>query len=323
MLLKNLQEALSARTGHLVQELVKLGGETRLREFLAHTQLDVADLYRKDRTFTSLRRAAGLGPLPEGPEEKGLARNLGRMLHNDDPLLLDTVRARLGDAEPPAPTGLDARRWSTALVTLLGEQAVLDLPAALKRLWEHPAIRAELAELLALLRKRVAHVPIACAQKKDVALQVHCRYSGEQIIAAFDFQQKGRMAERREGVMFEEKTRCDLLFVTLQKTEKNYSPSPMYQDCALSPGQFQWETQSFTTPESVRGQRNLDHQAMGIVPLLFVRERPKDDRGGTVAFVFLGPVTLVRHEGTKPMRIVWQLQEPMPADFYTEAKVAA
>lgn len=166
MLLKNLQEALSARTGHLVQELVKLGGETRLREFLAHTQLDVADLYRKDRTFTSLRRAAGLGPLPEGPEEKGLARNLGRMLHNDDPLLLDTVRARLGDAEPPAPTGLDARRWSTALVTLLGEQAVLDLPAALKRLWEHPAIRAELAELLALLRKRVAHVPIACAQKK-------------------------------------------------------------------------------------------------------------------------------------------------------------
>ena len=323
ILLASLKETLSARTDRLIRELRELGAGTSLARFLDHTRLELPELYRNNRTFTSLRREAGLPTLPAGPEEAALARNLVRMLHNDDPRLLDVILAKLGDAQPPQPTGLDARIWSTALVTLVGERAVLDLPDALAQLWAHPAVRAELGELFVLLRERIAHVPVVFFQKPDIPLQLHCRYSGDQVIAAFDFLKNGKMAERREGVLFEEKSKCDLLFVTLQKTEKHYSPSTMYQDCALSPEQFQWETQGITTPQSVRGQRNLRHREMGITPLLFVRERPKDDRGETVAFVFLGPVDLVRHESERPIRIVWQLQNAMPADFYREARVAA
>jgi superfamily II DNA or RNA helicase/HKD family nuclease len=323
ILLSNLKEALSTRTDRLVRELHELGAQTTLEKFLEHTRLELGELYTKNRTFTSLRRAAGLPTLPAGPDEAALSRNLVRMLHNDDPRLLDTVLAQIGDALQPRPTGLEARIWSTALVTLLGEDAVLNLPRALAQLWAHPAIRAELGELFKLLRDRVAHVPVPFAERPDVALQLHCRYSGDQIIAAFHFLKNGKMAERREGVLFEEKSNCDLLFVTLQKTEAHYSPSTMYQDCALSPELFQWETQSITTPQSVRGQRNLRHREMGILPLLFVRERQKDDGRETVAFAFLGPANLVRHEGERPIRIVWELKTPMPADFYREARVAA
>ena len=323
ILLENLREALSPRTDRLVRELKALGSGTTLSRFLEHTGLELADIYRNNRTFTSLRRDAGLSALPAGPEEAMLARNFVRMLHNDDPRLLDTVLAHLDHASPPRPVGLDARIWSTALVTLLGESAVLDLSGALAKLWLHPAIRAELKELFAILRERVAHLPVPFAQRPDVALQLHCRYSGDQVMAAFHFVKNGKLSERREGVLFHEETSCDLLFVTLQKTEKHYSPSTMYQDCALSPEQFQWETQGITTPQSKRGQRNLRHRELGVIPLLFVRERPKDDRGETIPFVFLGPANLVRHESERPIRIVWQLEHAMPADFYREAKVAA
>lgn len=323
VLVANLKETLSARTDRLIRELRGLGPATTLAEFLSHTGLELAELYRNTRTFTSLRRDAGLATLPAGPDEAALARNFVRMLHNDDPRLLDVVVARLNESMPPTPAGLEARIWSTALVTLLGEQAVVDLPNALVKLWAHPAIRAELKDLFVILRDRVAHVPLPFAQRPDVALQLHCRYSGDQVMAGFRFLQNGHLAERREGVHFHEETNCDLLFVTLQKTEKHYSPSTMYQDCALSPQQFQWETQGRATTQSVRGQRNLRHRELGIIPLLFVRERPKDDRGETIPFVFLGPAELVRHEGERPIRIVWQLQEAMPADFYREAKVAA
>lgn len=57
--------------------------------------------------------------------------------------------------------------------------------------------------------------------------------------------------------------------------------------------------------------------------LLFVRPSKRDDRGGTMPFLFLGPVHYVRHESEKPMRVIWELERPMPQDFFREVKVAA
>jgi hypothetical protein len=246
------------------------------------------------------------------------------MLHNDDPKLLDTIVAGLEKPQPPIfLASREARVWSTALVTLMGETAVLDLSSALIKLWANPAIRSELAELFKILRERVAHVPLPFTERPEVALQLHCRYSGDQVMAAFDFIKNGHLSERREGVLFHQESGCDLLFVTLQKTEKHYSPSTMYKDCALSPARFQWETQGITTTQSKRGQRNIRHRELGVIPLLFVRERPMDDRGETVSFIFLGPVEIVSHESERPIQIVWKLGAEMPADFYRQAKVAA
>ena len=324
ILLANLKEALSARSDRLVRELRALGPNTTLSKFLEHTRLELGDLYRRNRCFTSLRREAGLATLPAGPDEESLARNFVRMLHNDDPKLLDIIVAGLEKPQPPIfMASREARVWSTALVTLMGETAVLDLSSALIKLWANPAIRSELAELFKVLRERVAHVPLPFAERPEVALQLHCRYSGDQVMAAFDFIKNGHLSERREGVLFHEESACDLLFVTLQKTEKHYSPSTMYKDCALSPARFQWETQGITTMQSRRGQRNIRHRELGVIPLLFVRERRTDDRGETVSFIFLGPVEIVSHESERPIQIVWKLGAEMPADFYRQAKVAA
>ena len=56
--------------------------------------------------------------------------------------------------------------------------------------------------------------------------------------------------------------------------------------------------------------------------MLFVREEQKDEFG-TAPYLFLGPAHYVSHTGEKPIAITWELDHPMPTDFFTSASVAA
>jgi hypothetical protein len=57
-------------------------------------------------------------------------------------------------------------------------------------------------------------------------------------MAAFGVVRGGTIYRPRgQGVWYDEPTRSDLLFVTLEKTEKEYSPTTMYADYPVSP----WE----------------------------------------------------------------------------------
>ena len=48
----------------------------------------------------------------------------------------------------------------------------------------------------------------------------------------------------REGVLFSPGANADAFLVTLHKSEADYSPTTMYQDYAISPELFHWESQS-------------------------------------------------------------------------------
>lgn len=108
--------------------------------------------------------------------------------------------------------------------------------------------------------------------------------------------------------------RCDVLINTLNKAERDYSPSTMYEDYSISESLFHWQSQSTTSDSSKTGQRYIHHGEYGSKVLLFVREYKKD-AAGTAPFTFLGMVDYVSHEGSKPMNIVWHLERPMPTKF--------
>jgi hypothetical protein len=110
--------------------------------------------------------------------------------------------------------------------------------------------------------------------------------------------------------------------VTLEKSEREYSPSTLYKDYAISPTLFHWESQSTTTQQSRTGQRYIHHRNRGGNILLFVRPRKKQD-GRTMPYTFLGAADYVSHKGDRPISFVWKLRRPMPADFFRQAKVAS
>ena len=110
--------------------------------------------------------------------------------------------------------------------------------------------------------------------------------------------------------------KLDLFFVTLNKADKDYSPTTMYKDYSINESMFHWQSQSTTADTAPTGQRYIHHREKGSKVLLFVREF-KTDRitGGAAAYTYLGTANYMQHQGSRPMNITWRLDQPIPAKF--------
>jgi hypothetical protein len=111
----------------------------------------------------------------------------------------------------------------------------------------------------------------------------------------------------------------ELLFVTLNKTEKHFSPTTSYHDYAISEDLFNWQSQNSTRPDSEKGQSYIHHKKLGKTLILFVREQTTDEYSRTMGFINLGPVSFVKYEGSQPMNITWKLEHKLPLSIWKEA----
>jgi len=189
--------------------------------------------------------------------------------------------------------------------------------AGLTALRRERATRAELSAVVDLSFDAARHLTLDLrGALSDVPLKVHARYQREEILAALDFPR--RPNSFREGVWYSAEHNVDAFFVTLKKSESDYSPTTMYQDYPISPTLFHWESQSTTSSHTPTGQRYLSGSS---TVLLFVREEQKDEFG-TSPYLFVGPATYVSHEGDRPIAITWRLEHALPTDFFNTVAVA-
>lgn len=192
---------------------------------------------------------------------------------------------------------------------------------ALRRLARNKVLTGEICELLAWRRGRIDFVDEPVDIGHPCPLDLHCHYTTAQVLAALGDPAPNSL---REGVKQVPGRRLDILLNTLMKSEKDYSPSTMYEDYSISPTLFHWQSQSRTSEESPTGQRYIHHRERDWQILLFCREHKKDRYGLTEAYCFLGKVGYVQHEGSRPMSIIWRLERPIPAKLLPEtSKLAA
>jgi hypothetical protein len=196
--------------------------------------------------------------------------------------------------------------------------------AALK----NPALQGELSEVISILIERIEvsefAMPTVGNSKVDASpINMHVRYPKEHILVAFGDSTFTKKSSSREGVLNIANANTELLFVTLNKCEKQFSATTMYHDYAISPTLFHWQTQNSARPNSGRGLGYIQQKETKKIILLFVREQGKDENGRTMGFVNFGPVDFVKYEGSQPMNITWKLKHPMPAYLWHEtAKLA-
>jgi superfamily II DNA or RNA helicase/HKD family nuclease len=323
--LENLRRALSLRWDGLARELRALG-DVPLSRWLEETGLDLADFYRGttgDRGLAALRRAAGFAS-PEGPLEAQLARAVQRCLHVNDAGLLDGWLEALRQDAPPVVRSERHRLELSMLSALLWDRQKFEsLEDALATLWRHPGVRRELREVFELLRARVDHRGLPLGRPLPAPLKVHCRYSLTEVLAAFGEHRPERPLRTQAGVHYVKSCDVDLFFVTLKKSEREYSPTTMYRDYALSPTLFHWESQADQRPEAEAPRRYIQSAREGRGPLLFVREAKETPWGATAAYTLLGAVRYVKHEGSEPIAFTWQLEHAMPPDVYACARAVS
>ncbi len=323
VVLDNLRSQVGGRWLQLAAELRRYG-DVDLETFLTESGLELADVVRSNRSWTALRRAAGLPTRSGANAEDALLRRNRAFIHVDDPKRGALYRRMLSD-EPPAYADLSPleQRFAEMLFFSLWPDggANPSIDAGMTRLQSEPAARDELRTMLDLAFDRTRHVTVELAGRlKDVPLQVHGRYQREEVLAALGYANLNRTPKSfQTGVVYVPDLDVDAFFVTLQKSEADYSPSTMYRDYPISPTLFHWESQSVTTVASTPGQRYLTGTS---TKLIFVRQRRLDE-SGTSPYLFAGPARYVTHSGERPIAITWQLEHPLPADVFAAATVAA
>lgn len=333
IVLQNIRSAIPSRRPAMVRELRGLlesdrfrGRVPSLREFLDETGLELGDVY-KSGCWSGLQRDAGVSVPAPGPHERTLGGAIERLLHVEDPLRIAAYKTALA---PPSAGGVnesDRLLLAGLHFGLMASVRGLDtLESSLGLLQQHPAIVQELGELLPLLDDLSVHITYPLDKelrwKHRIPLSVHARHTMRDVLTAFGMLRvDGSSVYEQKGIFRDERTNSDLFFVTLEKSERDYSPSTLYKDYAISPAEFHWESQSGTSQQSPTGQRYIRHRERGGHILLFVRQRRKQD-GRTVPYTFLGPCDYVSHSGDRPVAFVWRLRRAMPAGMFREAKVA-
>jgi hypothetical protein len=157
----------------------------------------------------------------------------------------------------------------------------------------------------------------------DFPLKLHSRYNREEILVALGLSSFKKKSSNREGVAQNKDLNIEALFVTLKKTEKEYSPTTMYEDYALNKRLFHWQSQNSTAPDSPKGESYIKHRDKGKKILLFVREQNVDEYGFTMSYTFLGEADFVKSKGAKPMNVKWKLHEEMPSYILKESQKLA
>lgn len=176
--------------------------------------------------------------------------------------------------------------------------------------------------MLATRRDAVGHLHRPIGALPDVPLLVHASYTREEILAAFGTSTVEKRMELQTGVYFYEPAKTDLLFVTLQKSDRDYSPTTRYLDYAISDRLFHWESQSTTSVESKVGQRYLNHIAGGSHVALFIRLAKTTVTGRTMPYFCAGTATYVEHRSDRPIQITWRLDEALPGDVFASFRAA-
>ena len=175
-----------------------------------------------------------------------------------------------------------------------------------------------MSELLDVLDERRREPTRPWEPAGDVPLRLHARYRREEVLTAFEIIRNGKVPRVQAGVLYDKVHDTDLLFVTLNKTEKGFSPKTMYRDHAISRSLFHWESQHTAHPGTATGRRYIAGSSR---VLLFVRVERKLPNGLAEPFLFLGPVRLRSYKGARPLQIEWELESEMPVWLYERGAV--
>lgn len=288
-----------------------------LTNFSRYYHLDIRNIYTR-ASFARLCVAAGVRSDFDEPAEDTLTRAFGRLAALDSRrwirFLLD-ILPRLDNVDFSALPPMEQRMLQMFYVTVWGKAAEDwqddEVLSNLHSLSDSPVLLAELLELLRLRFDTIDFIDQPADLGFECPLDVHCTYTRDQLLVALDF---NKPATVREGVKWLPEKQLDVFFVTLNKADKDYSPTTMYQDYSINERLFHWQSQSTTAENSPTGQRYIHHRERGSKVLLFVREF-KTDLAGAAPYNFLGTANYVRHEGSRPMSIIWKLDVPIPAKY--------
>ena len=226
------------RTSGLVARAASFTEDTglplTLGNFLDYYHLDPRAIYSKKICFARLCVRAGTASDFTELLEETMTKALARFAVVDSrrwiQFLLNLL-PKLDDTDFAALSPVEQRMLQMFYVTVWGKAAERwDDEESLDNLYalsDSPVLLGELQALLQYQYNRIDFIDEPVDVGFDCPLDLHCTYTRDQLLVALDFL---KPATVREGVKWLPEKQLDVFFVTLNKADKDYSPTTMYKD---------------------------------------------------------------------------------------------
>jgi superfamily II DNA or RNA helicase len=327
IILKNIHEAIGFNRIKLIRKIQNFKYQSTLpltlKNFADFQNIDLQLIYKKDN-WTRLCYEAGIIPDFNETNEGEITRCIKRLIQCNSISYLMFLKTLIGNDLKVNDLNAEEQLMLLMFHYDIWQKDGLSvgfklIEESISQLNNNRIMIAELNEVIDYLIMEVDFVEKEISLPYPFPLRVHSRYNRDQILVAIGLHQFNKASSNREGVALNKTTNTEALFVTLKKSEKEYSPTTLYDDYAINEYLFHWQSQNATAPESVKGLSYINHQESKKKILLFVREQNDDEFGFTMSYVFLGDAKFIQSTGSKPMNVEWKLNEPMPAYIWKES----
>jgi len=326
--LENIKAAAASLRGErLLSELRQLqgtvDGDVSLQQIIDYLHLDSPDeIYKKGLPHELLARASEADDgnvIAEATEAYNLNKGFRRLLLMDDTNLIADAKLLIDSG------ACESARTKELMHSVLWGQEKPDegkIEQVHKYFVARPALLQDLTELFEWLL--ATKIPLPEQQYSDFteSLNLHASYTRNQVLISAGKGSFERPWNSQEGCVPVAERNLDIFFADVNKSESDFSPTTMYEDYAITDKLFHWQSQSNTSETTAVGQRYINHAENGHTLLLFIRNRKKLKNGLTAPYYYAGPLKYVRHEGSKPISFVWELEHALSAKAMTWASRA-
>jgi len=317
--LENIKAAIYNKK-RLIQELRTYDHVPTLTEFVENNGQDVRVIYKGGNCWSSLKREAGLCNYQSDDTTKRFEKGISNLVHANSVAYLHFVRKVIANLR--SVSFADDREkafgvilYYTLYLDKISRVGFNKIEEAFMNFSKYTAFVSEIQELTDYLLANIETKTFSVGENLPMALEQYGCYTREEVFAIFGRQTADRkMQGSVAGVFNLEELNTELFFVTLNKSDKDFSASTMYDDYVVSETQFHWKSQNTDTHEG-KGKRFVEQAKNKKKFLLFVREDKHDGFGNTCPFYCFGLVDYISSKDDKPMSIDWRMHQPILPQF--------
>lgn len=304
----------------LIKELSLYEYIPTLGQFINMNGQDVRLIFKNGNCWSSLKKAAGKCYYKEDAITQRLEKGMGNLIHTNILSYIEFVEKMVESKGSYRHKNDEEYAYAIMLYYALFQDRIskigfTSIYEAFNRLESYPIFLQEMKEIMQYLKKSLSNKTFSISDDMPRSLKQYGCYTKEEVFAVFGRQQEDlKMQGAASGIYKINELNTELFFVTLNKSEKDFSPTTLYDDYVISESKFHMQSQN-TDSHSGSGSRFVDQTNNHKRFLLFVRDSKKDGYGNTSPYYCFGFVNYIRSYGDCPMNIEWEVEKPILPQF--------
>jgi superfamily II DNA or RNA helicase len=305
----------------IVKEINSYATIPTLTQFLENNGQDIRILYTGSNCWSSLKRAAGRISYTDDAVTKRLEKGMANLIHHNTASFLHFVERFIKGEDVHKVE--DNKTYAIMLYYALFQDKISkaglsSVNEALELIHapQYICFKQEISEITSYLLANLEIKTTPISAEFIPGLELYGCYTREEVFTLVGRQTaEVKMQGAASGVFNLPEHNATLLFVTLNKSEKDFSPSTQYNDYLINEEYFHWQSQNTDSHNNNGGRRYTEQEQTKNKIILFVREEKKDGFGNTSPFHCFGLVDYVSSHDDFPMNVKWKLQKPAMAQY--------